>query len=250
MATNTTDSSRFLLNINSLNNVITSASGNATTLLSNTITSVQQLVNTSNYSLSANSLKSYSGSNISVGANLNLSNAGIYFNNNVGLLSNTLNGIPYMIFQTNSVERMRLTSNALGIGTKTPLATLDIAGDEIVRGSLYISSMGNVYADGTMYAQNFVQTSDPSLKTNVQPYVLAGLPTPVRFTWKATGLDDIGVLADEVKRFEPNCVSTRNGIQYVDYSKLVVLCLAELHSLRSTVESLVTRLPTNKVEPV
>jgi hypothetical protein len=250
MATNTTENSKFLLNITSLNNVASSASGNASGSLSNSINNLQTIINSSNFGVSANSLTSYNGSNIKVSANLNLSNAGIYFNSNVGLLSNTLNGVPFLAFQTSGVERMRLNVGNLGIGTKTPLTTLDVAGSELVRGSIYVSSMGasvtsslgNVYADGSMFATGFYSPSDASLKTNIMPYISQELPTPVRFTWKATGTEDIGVLADEVLRIEPSCVVQRGGIQTVDYSKLVVLCLAEIHSLRSTVSSLVTRL--------
>jgi len=245
MAANTT-SNRFLLNLNSLNSVATSASGN-NAVLSNAVTNLQTVINPSNYTVSVNSLTSYSGSNIAIGANLNLSNAGIYFNSNVGLLSNSLNGVPYLAFLTSGQERARITGSNLGIGTKVPLTTLDVVGSELVRGSIYVSTMGvvdpalgNVYADNNMYAQNFFQTSDPALKTNIIPFISHGLPTPVRFTWKATGLEDIGVLADEVKSLEPACVSMRGLVQTVDYSKLVVLCLAEIHVLRSTVASLVS----------
>jgi hypothetical protein len=234
MAANTTCNS-FLLNLNSLNNVAASASGN-NAALSNSITNLQTIINSSNFKISANTLTSYSGSNITIGANLNLSNAGVYFNSNVGLLSNTVNGTPYLAFQTNGQERMRLTATSLGIGTKTASAPLDVVGDTIIRGNLYVSSMGNVYANG------FFTPSDAELKTNIAPYTINGLPTPVRFTWKATGVNDIGVLAEEIQRIEPSCVSQRGAIKTVDYSKLVVLCLAELHALRSTVASLVERL--------
>jgi len=234
MATNTTCNS-FLLNINSLNNVAASASGN-NAALSNSITNLQTIINSSNFKITANTLTSYSGSNITIGANLNLSNAGLYFNSNIGLLSNTINGTPYLAFQTSAQERMRLTGATLGIGTKTPAATLDVAGDAIIRGNLYVSSMGNVYANG------FFTPSDSGLKTNIFPYITKGLPTAVRFTWKATGVEDIGVLAEDVQSIEPSCVSQSGAIQTVDYSKLVVLCLAELHVLRSTVASLVERL--------
>lgn len=226
--------------MNSLNNVASSASGNATGVLSNSVVGLQTIVNANNFSISANTLTSYNGSNIKVSANLNLSNSGVYFNNNVGLSSNAVNGISHLAFQTNGIERARLTTSSFGIGTKAPLATLDVGGDALVRGSLYVSTMGNIYADGSLYAGGVYYPSDPSLKTNIAPFVSNGLPAPVRFTWKATGLEDIGVLADDVARIEPSCVSQRGAIQTVDYSKLVVLCLAEIHSLRSTVESLMT----------
>lgn len=245
MATNTTDSGRFLLNLNSLNNVITSASGNGSAMTA-ALSNLQFLVNTSNYSMKMNTITPYSGSNVNVTGNLNLSNAGIYFNNNLGLSNNTINGVPYLAFQTSGIERMRLTSNSFGINTKTPLATLDVNGSELIRGSIYVSSMGmadmstfgNVFADGSMFATGFYQPSDPALKTDVLPYIPRGLPHPVEFTWKASGKRDIGVLSDEVMSIEPSCVIQHGATKHVDYAKLVVLCLAEIHSLRSTVSTL------------
>jgi hypothetical protein len=100
MAANTTCNA-FLLNLNSLNNVAASASGN-NAALSNSITNLQTIINSSNFKITANSVTSYSGSNITIGANLNLSNTGIYFNSNIGLLSNTINGTPYLAFQTSA----------------------------------------------------------------------------------------------------------------------------------------------------
>jgi hypothetical protein len=249
MATNTTDSGRFLLNLNSLNNVITSASGNGSAMTA-ALSNLQFLVNTSNYSMKMNTITPYSGSNINVTGNLNLSNAGIFFNSNLGLNSNTVNGVPYLAFQTSGVERMRLTSNSFGINTKTPLATLDVNGAELIRGNIYVSTMGmadmstfgNVFADGSMFATGFYQPSDPALKTDVFPYIPRGLPQPVEFTWKASGTRDIGVLADEVMSIEPSCVIQRGAMKHVDYAKLVVLCLAEIHSLRSTVSTLVAKV--------
>ena len=246
MATNTTDSGRFLLNLNSLNNVITSASGNGSAVTA-TLSNLQFLVNTSNYSMKMNTITPYSGSNVNVTGNLNLSNSAIYFNSNLGLNSNTVNGASYLAFQTNGIERMRLNSNSVGINTKTPLTTLDVNGSELVRGNIYVSSMGmadmstfgNIFADGSMFATGFYQPSDPALKTNILPYIPKGLPQPVEFTWKASGEQDIGVLADEVMSIEPSCVIQHGATKHVDYAKLVVLCLAELHSLRSTVSTLV-----------
>jgi hypothetical protein len=76
------------------------------------------------------------------------------------------------------------------------------------------------------------------MKENIQPYTIPKLPEPVSFTWKATGKRDIGVLANDVQSIEPSCVETNDGRMGVNYPKLVVLCLAELKTLRTKVESL------------
>ena len=146
---------------------------------------------------------------------------------------------------------MRVTATGIGIGTTTPAVStsLDIYGSEIVRGSLYISSMstnvstmGYVYVDKTVYANNVVYPSDSSLKTNILPYVSKGLPNPVRFEWISGGKQDIGVLAEDIQRLEPSCVERHpNGALHVNYSKLVVLCMAEINELKSTVQYLMQK---------
>lgn len=241
MATNTTDRNNYLLNLNSLNNVITSASGTSATITA--LSNLQKIVNASNYGASINTLTSYSGSNITCTANINLSNSAIYFNSNIGVTSNSISGNGYLAIKTNTVERARFTSNGVGIGVTVPLTNLDIAGSELVRGNLYISSMGgagtaNIYADGSVYAAGFIGPSDERLKTNIQPYVGARLPTPVSFQWKATGIDDIGFIAQEVAAIEPRCVSQRDGILHIDYQRLLVLCVAEVQTLRAEVSTL------------
>jgi hypothetical protein len=94
-----------------------------------------------------------------------------------------------------------------------------------------------------MFAPAFTVPSDGRLKTDVEPYTQKGFVEPVRFKWKAgdalSGKADIGVIAQNVWEVEPACVhSTSAGTLTVDYAKLVVLCLAELRDLRSTVQAL------------
>jgi hypothetical protein len=242
MATNTTDRNSYLLNLNSLNNVIQNASGISatTTALSN----LQNVINTNTYSISINSIKSFSGSNLTCAANLNLSNSAIYFNSNIGVTSNSINGTSYLAIKTSTTERARFTSNGVGLGITAPLTDLDINGSELVRGNLYISTMGtpaaigNVYADGNMFAAGFFSPSDEILKQNIETYTSPGLPTPVQFTWRATGAADIGFLAQDVAKVAPACVCTYNGIHHVDYQKLLVLCTAEIIALKAEVSTL------------
>ena len=238
MATYTTTPSPYLLNINSLNNVITSASGaNATTTALSNIT---LMINSAKYQINANILAPVSGSNVNMTGNLNMSNASIYFNNRVGLTSNSINGTPYLAIKTTNVEQARFTSNGFVIGGADALAPLDVTGSALIRGSLFVSTMGVpftdslgcIYADGSVFAEGFYSPSDERLKTNISPYAPTELPSTVRFTWKNTGIEDIGVLAQDVATVAPECVSSRNGVLVVDYSKLVVLCLAEISALK------------------
>ena len=113
-------------------------------------------------------------------------------------------------------------------------------------------TMGNMFADGDVYAEAFLTPSDPKLKKNAMPYVPKGLPQPVEFTWIASGLRDIGVFADDVQRIEPLCVEKdKKGVLHVDYPKLVTLCLAEIHSLKDRVSTLESTLKVYQgVQPV
>lgn len=230
-----------------MTNVVSSATGTGNMAsLSNSIASLQTLINTSNYALSINSIKPYSGSNVTFTNTLNLSNVGLSFNGITCLTSNCINGQPFLAVKTSGSERARFTSGGFGIGTTAPLTTVDVNGNELVRGNLYISTMGgtlpaagNLYADGNLYAAGMVYPSDPVLKQNVRPYVPSRLPDPVEFEWRSTGLRDIGVMASDVATIEPVCVQTgRTGTQSVDYPKLVVLCLAECKALRAKVTEL------------
>jgi hypothetical protein len=174
------------------------------------------------------------------------------------LLSNGINATNNLVFKVNSLEIARFTSAGfLGIGVQAPLVPLDVLGDVQVRqGNLYINrmglpssiTMGNIFADGDMYAEAFLTPSDPKLKKDGVPYVPKGLPKPVEFTWIANGQRDIGVFADDVQRIEPRCVEKdKKGVLHVDYPKLVTLCLAEIHSLRDRVEALESTLKVCQV---
>jgi hypothetical protein len=239
----TTNPNRFLVTIPALNGVVNSANGASTDIarLSNVFTNY---INSNANAASFNTITSYTTNTpVSFKNNINLSNTSILYNGTNLLTSNTLNTRLYTAFQLNSKESARLTSNGLGIGTSNPTVPLQVVGNTLVqRGSLYISSfgatltstIGNLYADGDLFATGIKYPSDPTLKTNITPYVLhRSLPAPVEFTWKSNGQRDIGVLASDVADIEPVCVHTHpNGSLAVDYPKLVVLCLAELKTLR------------------
>jgi hypothetical protein len=244
MASYTTAPSPFLLNINSLNNVITSASGN--NVNDTTLSNLTLMVNTTTNKVSANTISPFSGSNINITGNLNLSNSGIYFNGRVGVTSNCINGSPYLAIKTANVEHARFTSNGFAIGNTVPETPLDVTGSVLVRGCLYVSTMGEaftsslgcIYADGSVFGDGFYSPSDERLKTNVRLYEPRGLPDAVRFNWTSTGVEDIGVIAQNVAAIAPECVSSRNGTLTVDYSKLVVLCLAEISALKKEIDKL------------
>ena len=242
-----TNPNRYLVNVPELQNVINSATGASNNY---SVTQLLGIVDTTNNLIKVNGIQAYNANNIVVRNNLLLSNSYISYNGTTPLLnSQGINTTNALQFSVNAVERARITSAGyLGVGTQAPAAGLDVTGGAVIRGGLYVSTSGsllstagNVYADGTMYAQGFLTPSDPSLKTDVQTLVApAKLPRPVEFTWIRSGQRDIGFLADDVFSVSPVCVSvdTACGKQHVDYAKLVTLCMAEIHSLRDRVKAL------------
>jgi len=246
----TTNPNPHILNLPTLQNVITSATGNSSALTAYT-TDLQNYIDTSNSALKIDTIGLYTSSKsyITIKSGLNTSNT-YYINGNTAVTSNAINGTGFLAFQVGSAEQARCTGGKFGVGTTAPLATLDVNGGALVRGSLYISTMGlplsstlgNLYADGDLFANGILYPSDPSLKTDIREYVSRGLPEPVRFRWKSDGEEDIGVLADDILRLEPACVQkTRNGTLTVDYPKLVVVCLAEIKALKARVATLEVR---------
>jgi len=240
----TTNPSPFITNLPAFQNIITNATGT-----SSDVANLTNLLNTATNTLSINTIGSVNGGSVTFNNNINLANSAVNINGTTVFSSNTWNSQPYAAIRAGGTEQMRVTNTGIGIGTTTPEAPLDLYGSEIVRGSLYVSSMntiastmGYVYVDKTVYANNVVYPSDSSLKTNVLPYVSKGLPNPVQFDWIKGGKSDIGVLAEDVQRLEPSCVERHpNGALHVNYSKLVVLCMAEINELKSTVQHLMQK---------
>jgi len=221
MANLTTTPNPYIVNVYPFPNIITSATGgnNSSNAAMAAVATLQTYLNTSNASLSINKISAYSGASVTCSNNLLLSNASLFIN-------------------TTSVW----TNKALGIGTTRPVATLDVVGTAYIHSTLSVSS--SIYASSPMFAPAFTVASDGRLKRDVIPYENARHVEPVRFTWTKTGTPDIGVIAQNVWEIEPACVySTSAGTLTVDYAKLVVLCLAELRDLRSTVHGLLTSSP-------
>ena len=250
MAFLTTNPSPFLINVPELQNVVTSATGSSDTAgINNSVNSLLTFINTTSGAASLNSLTSVNTTDdINVRNNLNFENSVILMNGAVTLTPNNLAGADFLGLGIDGVEVIRIAGQSVGINTTAPAATLDVNGPTIVRGSLYVTStivgsapasLGNIYADGDVYANGTYYPSDPSLKKDVRLYEARGLPAPVEFLWLRDGSRDVGVLADEVASIEPACVHKKpDGTLAVDYAKLTVLLLAEVRELRRQVEEL------------
>ena len=105
----------------------------------------------------------------------------------------------------------------VAIGRTSPDATLDVNGDSITR--------------GTQFANEFIYTSDARLKQDVTP--LKGALETIRklngvhFTWKSTGQEDIGLIAQEVEPIVPELIGQIPGSDYkaVKYGNIVALLI-------------------------
>ena len=240
----TTNPNNFILNLPELQNVINSATG---------VSATATFLDTAAASLQINTITSYLNNDfITIQTDTNYSNASIYTNGSQTLTSNSLNGTSYLAFQVNGTELARLTETGLGIQTTDPATSFDITGDTLIRGNLYVSTLGvntgNGFIDGNLQVGSITYVSDPILKEDIQPYCVSNMPNPVSFTWKSRGKRDIGVLATDVLEIEPACVHIQDGVKTVDYPKMVILCLAELKSLRKQVETLKAQVAELQVE--
>ncbi|EKT4523746.1 tail fiber domain-containing protein [Pseudomonas putida] len=84
--------------------------------------------------------------------------------------------------------------------------------------------------------------SDERLKTNVET-LLDSTDTltkihGVRFKWKESGREDIGVVAQNVKEVYPELVHEKDGLLTVDYEKLVAPLIESVRELNQRIEVL------------
>jgi hypothetical protein len=211
MANLTWGQSPYLLNIPTVSNVTTSATGaGSIATLQSQVNAILGMVDITNKKINTNTISNFSTTPIQV------------------------------------VNSINFVAGTTGTNTSS------ISGNYCIKnGNLYISSMGaavtcstsSVFCDGYVYSLGNVCPSDPKLKKEITPYTSIELPTPIRFTWKDSGVKDIGFLATDVKTCVPEAVSVHpNGTQMVDYAKLVVTAIAEIRDLKAKLAELEKRI--------
>ena len=68
---------------------------------------------------------------------------------------------------------------------------------------------------------------------------------PVKFTWKSSGEEDEGLIAQEVLKIVPNAVTGSEETKYMmDYSKLVTPLIKAIQEQQTIIEDLKTRIET------
>jgi hypothetical protein len=144
------------------------------------------------------------------------------------------------------------SSGNVGIGVTTPLDKLDVNGTARLR-SMGSTSGTDVVVDGngTLYRKSSSRRYKENIeRLNSDPYSVFEL-TPVRFEWKTTGAEDIGLVAEDVVKTIPDLVIYDNegkpdAVKY-DRLTLYLLELAKAQQKKiSELEKKISELEKSK----
>lgn len=245
---NTSNASKFLLNIVELQNTITNAAGtSAVTSLSNTVSQLQQMIDFNTKAIKTNTISQFNTSPITVTDSLNLSNASLLSNGqtvSVGQSSSLING-PTAVSLFSTTTAATAFQVAVGSPSTTPF---QILGDGSLRLQVGTPTVGYYLtcmdANGTAEWQAPAVPSDARLKTNVRPLETAEETIQklqgVRFDWKASGKGDVGMIAQDVAAVIPEAVFTSAGSStlMLNYTTLVPYLVETVKSLQARVSTL------------
>ncbi|MEC9291897.1 MAG: tail fiber domain-containing protein, partial [Pseudomonadota bacterium] len=144
----------------------------------------------------------------------------------------------YYSGQHNAHMRISNTSNTqiwldaaglVGIGTEDPSSTLHVVGDGTF--------------NGEVFATQFNGSSDERLKENIRtvmnPIELIRKIRGVFFTWKESGKESSGVIAQEVQKVMPQAVKQRpDGMLSVEYDQLIAPLIEAVKIQQDEIEAL------------
>lgn len=138
-------------------------------------------------------------------------------------------------------------ASSFGLGYKFGASlrgTMDISGDIWAR-RIEVAETGTF--GGRVTANDFLSLSDRRLKKEIQllsnPWALLEPIRGYKYQWKDSGVEDIGVIAQDVMKTMPQCVAgdVESGFT-VAYDKLVPLLVECVRDLRKEVDQLNLRL--------
>jgi hypothetical protein len=218
----------FVLNIQELQNVVTSASGvDPVAFLSNQVVNLQQMVNYDLKQINVNAISNFSATPIQVYSPLNLCN--------VALTSNDV------VIGTGTT-----TLSNIGSGSNGELYIGNVSTPFIFTQNLtstfYIGADSNAVFTGSVSASNFITTSDARKKLGIQKItdyetILSSI-NGVRFEWKDDGTPDIGVIAQDILPVLPEAVYDTSDGYKVAYQKIIPVLVEAVKSLQARVRRL------------
>jgi hypothetical protein len=183
------------------------------------------------FSGSGASLTSLNGSNISSGTVAAARVATLNQNTTGSSASCTGNAATATVLQTartiNGVSFNGSANITVADSTKAPIA--------------------NPTFTGTVTAPTFNTTSDIRLKDNIRTFesamdVVSQL-RGVRFAWKETGVETVGLIAQEVEKVLPELIGTNadTGLKSVSYANMVAVLIEAVKELKAEIEELKKR---------
>jgi hypothetical protein len=186
------------------------------------------------------------------------------FGNTYGTTSNK-NDFAISYWDGSSFEdRLHIDANGfLGISNNNPAYTLDVGGNGRFAGTLKVENLAVATATQLCINGNVLANCSSSIryKENVRD-LLPALDTilslrPVTYDWKESHIHDLGFIAEEVEKIDPNLVTYNkdNQIQGVKYDQItapLVKAFQQLYEMlmgtRDDVDSLKRELAAVKAE--
>ncbi len=114
----------------------------------------------------------------------------------------------------------------------------NLAVGDVIPDTYELDVVGSVHASG-----NFFADSDKRLKKRVRPIKnalsLVKKLRGVRFLWRKSGKEDIGIIAQEIEKVLPEVVSTNSkGFKSVNYSVLTAVLIEAINEQQKQIEKL------------
>lgn len=132
------------------------------------------------------------------------------------------------------------------VGYSSPILTFDKVNNRLGVNLGQLQPRATLDISGVVYANHFVTSSDRRLKSDIKQ--LKGLNYLSTYSYTHAGMEDIGVLADEVELIAPSCVYQRpDGFKAVSYQKLIPVLLTYIHDLNDRLKRVEAGVPAASV---
>ena len=223
-----TNANPFIVNLVDLQNINTSITGVNTLLqLQTDVANIQEMVQFTTKTLAADTI-----TNFTEGQQVQIQGV-----SNIPTFSNSATGIDV---QPNSISftvtgNTNLQLDPTGMLQFTSSPTYFSTGVNIA-GWLYVSE--------SAFVKNLYQTSDRSFKTDIEPFFTTVNDVlrlePRKFTWKETGEQDLGFIAQDVQDVWPSLTirNPQDGSLGLSYSRFIPLLLESIRELNGRVSTL------------